>query len=82
MRMTPEAFHTWSQDLQFISETEALTVSMRCSPCASGRANNITGHYPSLTPMEQESIQLFLTTFFVNASASIAAAQFLLGLEL
>jgi putative transposase len=48
--MTPEEFHTWSQYLQFTSETEALIASIRSSPPVrrvSGRANNITGRYPS-----------------------------------
>jgi len=31
MRMTPEAFHTWSQHLRLTSETEALIASG--SPC-------------------------------------------------
>src|SRR5258708_13922504 len=50
MRMTPEAFHTWSQRLQLSSKTEALIASIRSSPPVrrvSGRANNITGRYPS-----------------------------------
>src|SRR6266436_4590313 len=50
MRMTPEAFHTWSQHLRLTSETEALIASIRSSPPVrrvSGRANNITGRYPS-----------------------------------
>ncbi len=50
MRMTPEAFHTWSQRLQLSSETEALIASIRSSQPirrVSGRAGNITGHYPS-----------------------------------
>src|SRR5258708_376383 len=50
MRMTPEAFHTWSQRLQLSSETEALIASIRESPPVrrvSGRAGNITGRYPS-----------------------------------
>ncbi len=50
MRMTPEAFHTWSQRLRLSSETEALIASIRSSPPVrrvSGRANNITGRYPS-----------------------------------
>ncbi len=50
MRMTPEAFHTWSQHLRLISETEALIASIRSSPPVrrvSGRAGNITGRYPS-----------------------------------
>ncbi len=50
MRMTPEAFPTWSQRLQLSSETEALIASIRSSPPVrrvSGRANNITGRYPS-----------------------------------
>jgi putative transposase len=48
--MTPEAFHTWSQHLRLTSETEALIASIRSSPPVrrvSGRANNITGRYPS-----------------------------------
>jgi putative transposase len=50
MKMTPEAFHTWSQRLQLRSETEALIASIRSSPPVrrvSGRAGNITGRYPS-----------------------------------
>jgi putative transposase len=50
MRMTPEAFHTWSQHLRLSSETEALIASIRSSPPVrrvSGRAGNITGRYPS-----------------------------------
>lgn len=50
MKMTPEAFHTWSLRLRLNSETEALIVSIRSSPPVrrvSGRANNITGRYPS-----------------------------------
>jgi putative transposase len=50
MRMTPEAFHTWSQHLRLSSETEALIASVRESPPVrrvSGRAKNITGRYPS-----------------------------------
>src|SRR5712692_6436285 len=50
MKMTPEAFHTWSQRLRLSSETEALIASIRSSPPVrrvSGRANNITGRYPS-----------------------------------
>lgn len=50
MRMTPEEFHTWSQRLQFTSETEALIAAIRSSPPVrrvSGRAKNVTGRYPS-----------------------------------
>src|SRR6266702_1614578 len=50
MRMTSEEFHAWSQRLQFTSETEALIASIRSSPPArrvTGRANNVTGRYPS-----------------------------------
>jgi putative transposase len=50
MRMTPEAFHTWSQHLRLSSQTEALIESIRSSPPirrVSGRAGNITGRYPS-----------------------------------
>jgi len=50
MRMTPEEFHAWSQRLQFISKTEALIAAIRSSPPVrrvSGRANNVTGRYPS-----------------------------------
>src|SRR5260370_24499716 len=50
MRMTPEEFHLWSQRLQFPPETEALIAAIRSSPPVrrvSGRANNITGRYPS-----------------------------------
>ena len=46
MRMTSEEFSTWSQRLQFASETEALIASIRSSPPVrrvSGRANNVTG---------------------------------------
>jgi len=48
--MTPEAFRNWSQHLQLTSETEALIASLRSSrPIrrVSGRANNVTGRYPS-----------------------------------
>src|SRR3989440_13036642 len=50
MRMTPEEFHTWSQHLELTPETEALIASIRSSrPIrrVSGRANNVTGRYPS-----------------------------------
>ncbi len=50
MRMTPEAFHAWSQHLQLSAATEALIASIRASPPVrrpSGRAGNITGRYPS-----------------------------------
>src|SRR6266849_2288491 len=58
MRMTAEEFHAWSQRLQFTSETEALIAAIRSSPPVRrvrGRANNITGRYPS--PKVQCSIQ-------------------------
>src|SRR6266849_4173253 len=58
MRMTSEEFHAWSQRLQFTSETEALITAIRSSPPVrrvSGRANNVTGRYPS--PKMQCSIQ-------------------------
>jgi putative transposase len=58
MRMTAEAFHAWSQRLQFTSETEALIAAIRSSPPVRrvrGHANNITGRYPS--PKMQCSIQ-------------------------
>ncbi len=58
MRMTPEEFHAWSQRLQFTSEIEALIAAIRSSPPVrrvSGRANNVTGRYPS--PKMQCSIQ-------------------------
>jgi putative transposase len=58
MKMTPEEFHAWSQRLQFTSETEALIATIRSSPPVrrvSGRANNVTGRYPS--PKMQCSIQ-------------------------
>lgn len=58
MRMTAEEFHAWSQRLQFTSETEALIAAVRSSPPVRrvrGRANNITGRYPS--PKMQCSIQ-------------------------
>ena len=50
MRMTAEEFQAWSQRLQFTSETEALIATIRSSPPVrrvSGRANNVTGRYPS-----------------------------------
>jgi putative transposase len=50
MRMTSEAFHTWSQHLQLSAETEALIATIRASPPVrrpSGHAGNITGRYPS-----------------------------------
>src|SRR5258707_12206880 len=50
MRMTPEAFHIWSQPLELNPETEVLIASIRSSPPVrrvSGRAGNITGRYPS-----------------------------------
>ena len=50
MKMTSEAFRTWSQRLRLSSETEALIIAIRSSPPVrrvSGRANNITGRYPS-----------------------------------
>ena len=50
MRMTSEEFHAWSQRLQFTTETEALIASIRSSPPVrrvTGRANNVTGRYPS-----------------------------------
>ncbi|GHO56243.1 hypothetical protein KSB_47180 [Ktedonobacter robiniae] len=48
--MTPEEFHSWSQRLQLSETTEALIATIRSSPPVrrvSGRANNITGRYPS-----------------------------------
>lgn len=56
--MTPEQFHTWSQQLQLTSETEALITAIRESPPVRrvhGRANNVTGRYPS--PKMGRSIQ-------------------------
>src|SRR5215471_21090920 len=50
MKMTPEAFHTWSQHLGLSPETEALIASIRSSQPVrrvSVRAGNITGRYPS-----------------------------------
>jgi putative transposase len=50
MKMTPEAFHSWSQHLGVSPETEALIASIRSSQPirrVSGRAGNITGRYPS-----------------------------------
>jgi putative transposase len=50
MRMTPEAFHIWSQHLGLSPEIEALIASIRSSQPirrVSGRAGNITGRYPS-----------------------------------
>ena len=50
MRMTPEEFHIWSQRLQLSKETEALIAAIRTSPPVRrviGRANNVTGRYPS-----------------------------------
>src|SRR6266568_2279313 len=58
IKMTPEAFHIWSQRLQLSTETEALIASIRSSPPVrrvSGRAGNITGRYPS--PKMEVSIQ-------------------------
>jgi len=48
--MTPEEFHIWSQRLQLSKETEALIAAIRTSPPVRrviGRANNVTGRYPS-----------------------------------
>ncbi|GAC1347870.1 MAG: TnsA endonuclease N-terminal domain-containing protein [Ktedonobacteraceae bacterium] len=48
--MTPEEFQAWSHRLQFPSETEALIKAIRSSPPVRhvrGRANNVTGRYPS-----------------------------------
>ncbi len=56
--MTPEQFHTWSQHLQLTSETVALITAIRESPPVRrvrGRANNVTGRYPS--PKMGRSIQ-------------------------
>src|SRR5437870_6476509 len=56
--MTPEQFHTWSQHLQLAKETEALIAAIRSSPPVRrvrGRANNVTGRYPS--PKMGRSIQ-------------------------
>jgi hypothetical protein len=47
MRMTPEAFHIWSQRLQFTSETEALSAALGSSPRVSGQANTISRRSPS-----------------------------------
>lgn len=50
MKMTLEEFHAWSQRLQFTSETEAFIAAIRSSSPVrrvSGRANNVTGRYPS-----------------------------------
>jgi len=50
MRMTSEEFYAWSQRLQFSKETEALIAAIRSSPPVrrvTGRANNVTGRYPS-----------------------------------
>jgi len=58
MKMTSEEFHAWSQRLQFTSETEAIIAAIRSSPPVrrvTGRANNVTGRYPS--PKMQCSIQ-------------------------
>src|SRR6266700_1391063 len=58
MRMTSEEFHAWSQRLQFSKETEALITAIRSSPPVrrvKGRANNVTGRYPS--PKMGRSIQ-------------------------
>src|SRR5260370_3397274 len=67
MRMTPEEFHLWSQRLQFPPETEALIAAIRSSPPVrrvSGRANNITGRYPSpkmgvVIQFESEHVELW-----------------------
>jgi putative transposase len=50
MKMTPEAFYSWCQRLQFSPETEALVASMRSSQPVrrvSARGKNVTGRYPS-----------------------------------
>jgi putative transposase len=50
IRMMPEEFHAWSQRLQFPSEIQALIAAIRSSPPVRrvrGRANNVTGRYPS-----------------------------------
>src|SRR5712691_9934407 len=56
--MTPEEFQTWSLRLQLTSETIALIAAIRESPPVRrvrGRANNVTGRYPS--PKMGRSIQ-------------------------
>ena len=50
MRMTPEEFQNWSQRLQLSKGSEALIAAIRSSPPVrrvTGRANNVTGRYPS-----------------------------------
>src|SRR5947209_12557027 len=67
MRMTPDEFYAWSQRLQFTSETQTLIAAIRSSPPVrrvSGRANNITGRYPSLKmgvsiQFESEHVELW-----------------------
>jgi putative transposase len=48
--LTTEEFRAWCQHLHLAPETEALITSIRESPPVRkvrGRANNVTGHYPS-----------------------------------
>ncbi len=48
--LTDEEFRPWCQRLQLTSETEALIATIRESPPVRkvrGRANNVTGRYPS-----------------------------------
>jgi putative transposase len=56
--MTDEEFHLWCQRLQLSKETEAFITRIRSSPPVRkvrGRANNVSGKYPS--PKMQRSIQ-------------------------
>src|SRR3989440_6161355 len=56
--LTTEEFHTWCQRLQISQETEATIMRIRSSPPVRkvrGRANNVSGYYPS--PKMQRSIQ-------------------------
>ena len=65
--MTPEQFHTWSQQLQLPLETEALITAIRgSSPVrrVRGRTNNVTGRYPS--PKTGRSIQFESQVEFVG----------------
>src|SRR3954451_12365509 len=48
--LTTEEFRTWCEHHHFAPETEALIASIRASPPVrkeAGRANNVTGRYPS-----------------------------------
>jgi putative transposase len=56
--MTDEEFKLWCQRLQLSKEMETFIARIRSSPPVRkvrGRANNVTGRYPS--PKTQRSIQ-------------------------